>query len=149
MLLILLLIAITMTSRAWPAFSELGASYFFGTEWIPSEGKYGIVPLVYGTIVVSLIGLVFSVPVSIGIALFVTEVAPGRLRRPVVTVIDVLAAVPVGRVRPVGLLQPAADVPDGLQRHRRRRVAPIPVLNTTLRAQHRLVVHERRADRRP
>lgn len=93
-LVILLLIALTMTSRAWPAFSELGTSYFFGTEWIPVEGKYGILPLVWGTILVSVIALVFAVPVSIGIALFVTELAPTRLRRPVTTVIDVLAAIP-------------------------------------------------------
>jgi phosphate transport system permease protein len=93
-LVVLLLIAVTMTSRAWPAFSELGTSYFFGTEWIPSEGKYGILPLVWGTILVSLIALAFAVPVSIGIALFVTELAPNRLRRPVITVIDILAAIP-------------------------------------------------------
>jgi phosphate transport system permease protein len=93
-LVILLLIAVTMTSRAWPAFSELGTSYFFGTEWIPSEGKYGILPLVWGTILVSVIALVFAVPVSMGIALFVTELAPTRLRRPVITVLDILAAIP-------------------------------------------------------
>ncbi|MFZ4519632.1 MAG: phosphate ABC transporter permease subunit PstC [Microthrixaceae bacterium] len=93
-LVILLLIAVTMTVRAWPAFSELGASYFFGTEWVPSQGKYGILPLVWGTVLVSLIALLFAVPMSIGIALFVTELAPRRLRRPVVTVVDILAAVP-------------------------------------------------------
>ncbi len=93
-LLVLAMIAIAMTAQAWPAWSELGASYFFGTEWIPSEGKYGILPLIYGTMVVSLIALVFAVPVSVGIALFVTELAPRRLRRPVITVIDILAAVP-------------------------------------------------------
>ena len=93
-LLVLAMIAIAMTAQEWPAWSELGASYFFGTEWIPSEGKYGILPLIYGTMVVSLIALVFAVPVSVGIALFVTELAPRRLRRPVITVIDILAAVP-------------------------------------------------------
>ncbi len=93
-LLILLLIAVTMLTSAWPAFSELGTGYFFGTEWIPSDGKYGILPLVWGTVVVSVIALCFSVPMSVGIALFVTELAPQKLRRPVITVVDVLAAVP-------------------------------------------------------
>lgn len=93
-LAVLALIAIAMTQQAWPAWSELGTSYFFGTEWIPSQGKYGILPLVYGTIVVSVIALVFAVPVSVGIALFVTELAPDRVRRPVITVVDLLAAVP-------------------------------------------------------
>jgi len=93
-LLVLLLIAIVTVQRAWPAFSELGGKYFFGTEWIPSEGKYGIVPLVFGTVVVSLIAIAVSVPMSIGIALFVTELAHRRIRGAVVTVIDLLAAVP-------------------------------------------------------
>ena len=93
-LLVLLLIAVTTTYRAWPAFSELGLSYFFGTEWIPSKGLYGILPLVYGTVLVSVIAILIAVPVSVGIALFVTEVAHRRARSTVVTVIDLLAAVP-------------------------------------------------------
>jgi phosphate transport system permease protein len=93
-LVVLTMVAVSMTAQAWPAWSELGTSYFFGTEWIPSQGKYGILPLVYGTMVVSVIALLFAVPISVGIALFVTELAPRRLRRPVITVIDILAAVP-------------------------------------------------------
>lgn len=93
-LVILAAIAISTTVSAWPAFTSEGASYFFGTSWVPSNGEFGILPLVYGTLVVSIIAVVLSVPVSIGIALFVTEVAPVRLRRPVVTTIDILAAVP-------------------------------------------------------
>ena len=67
-LAILGLIAVTMISGAWPAFSELGTSYFFGTEWVPSSGKYGILPLVWGTILVSLIARAFAVPISVGIS---------------------------------------------------------------------------------
>ena len=93
-LLILLLIAISTTNQAWPAFSEFGAGYFFGTEWIPSEQLYGILPLVFGTVVVSLIAVVFAVPVSIGIALFITELAHRRIRGTITLVIDLLAAVP-------------------------------------------------------
>jgi phosphate transport system permease protein len=93
-LVILLLIAVTTTKQAWPAFSELGTSYFFGLEWIPSEGIYGIVPLVYGTVLVSLIAVFFAVPLSIGIALFVTELAHRRVRSSITLVIDLLAAVP-------------------------------------------------------
>lgn len=128
-LLVLLLIAVTMTSRSWPAFSELGTDYFFGTEWIPSEGKYGILPLVYGTVLVSVIALVFAVPVSVGIALFVTELAPRRLRRPVITVIDVLAAVPsvvFGLWAFYNLLPTFQDVFNSIA----DAVSPIPVLNT-------------------
>lgn len=93
-LLVLLLIAVTTTQRAWPAFMEFGAGYFFGTDWVPSEGKFGILPLVFGTVVVSTIATLLAVPVSVGIALFVTEVAHKRFRSWVVTTIDLLAAVP-------------------------------------------------------
>jgi phosphate transport system permease protein len=93
-LLILALIALTTTQRAWPAFTELGADYFLGKSWAPSEGRYGILPLVYGTVVVSLVAVALAVPVSIGIALFVTELAHRRLRGVVVTTVDLLAAVP-------------------------------------------------------
>lgn len=93
-LVILLLIALTTTNQAWPAFSEFGADYFLGTEWIPSEGLYGILPLVYGTVLVSLLAVLFAVPVSIGIALFITELAHRRVRGAITTVIDLLAAIP-------------------------------------------------------
>jgi phosphate transport system permease protein len=93
-LLILLLIALSTTNQAWPAFSEFGLDYFLGTEWRPSEQLYGILPLVYGTMVVSLIAVAFAVPISIGIALFVTELAHRRIRGSITLVIDLLAAVP-------------------------------------------------------
>lgn len=93
-LVVLGLIALVTTQRAWPAFSELGGRYFFGTEWIPSDGKFGIVPLVFGTVLVSVLAIAISVPLSVGLALFVTELAHRRVRASVVTVIDLLAAVP-------------------------------------------------------
>ncbi len=91
---ILVLIAVVITRQAWPAFSELGLGYFFGTEWIPSEGRFGIVPLLYGTVLVSILAILIAVPVSVGIALFVTEVVHRRARGGVTTTIDLLAAVP-------------------------------------------------------
>lgn len=93
-LVILGAIAVVTTVYAWPAFADQGIGYFLGTEWAPSQGEFGIVPLVFGTVIVSLVALIFAAPVSIGIALFTTEISPPRLRRPVVTVIDILAAVP-------------------------------------------------------
>ncbi len=93
-LVVLGLIVIATTRDAWPAFADLGPDYFFGTIWSPADGKYGIVPLVYGTVVVSLIAVAFSVPVSVGIALFITEVATKRVRGVVTMTVDLLAAVP-------------------------------------------------------
>lgn len=128
-LVVLALIAITTTQRAWPAFSELGLSYFFGTEWVPSEGRYGILPLVYGTVLVSLLALLFAVPVSIGIALFITELAPRRVRGSITLVIDLLAAVPSvvfglwGFYKLIPIFQDVFNsIADLLE--------PVPVLNT-------------------
>jgi phosphate transport system permease protein len=93
-LAILALIAITTTQKGWPAFHQLGAKYWFGTTWAPKSGKYGIVPLVYGTLVVALIAVTFALPLSLGIALFVTEMVPRRFKSTTTTIMDVLAAVP-------------------------------------------------------
>ena len=93
--LIILGLVITFTTKeAWPAFTAPGSDFFTSTRWAPNEGIFGSLTLVYGTAVVSLIALVFAVPTSVGIALFLTEVAPVRLRRPISLIIDLLAAVP-------------------------------------------------------
>jgi phosphate transport system permease protein len=93
-LVILGWIAVSTTTHAWPAISHTGVAYVFGDNWDPSHGHFEARALIYGSLVVSLIAVVVAVPVSIGIALFMTEVAPRRLRGPITTVIDLLAAVP-------------------------------------------------------
>lgn len=65
-----------------------------GTHWYPNRGEFGALPMIYGTLVTSALALVLAVPVALGAALFVTEAAPRRLRRPIASVIDLLAAVP-------------------------------------------------------
>jgi len=97
-LAILALILFTTTSEAWPALREMGLGFVTERTWDPNpaigEPIFGALSYVYGTAVTALIALVFAVPVSIGIALFLTELAPRRLRGAAVTVIDLLAAVP-------------------------------------------------------
>jgi len=93
-LLILGLIAFSTTREAWPAFSHDGLRFFTSSRWAPSAEVFGSLPFVYGTVVTAVISLVFAVPVSIGIALFLSDVAPRRLRRPVSSLVDLLAAVP-------------------------------------------------------
>src|SRR6516164_2243123 len=93
-LAILALIAISTTKEAWPIFSHDAAEFFFSSTWAPNQGKFGSLAFVYGTLVTSVIALVFAVPLSIGIALFITEVAPRWLKRPIVSVLDLLAVVP-------------------------------------------------------
>ena len=93
-LAILALIAWSTTKEAWPAFRAEGLSFVTSTKWVPAEGKFGALAFIYGTVLSSLIALVLAVPVSVGIALYANEAAPRRLRKPVVYVMDLLAAIP-------------------------------------------------------
>ena len=93
-LVVLALIAGSMAQKAWPAFRHSGLSFVTSSRWAPNVEVFGALAFVAGTLIVSLIALVFAVPVSMGIALFLSEMAPRRLRRPVIYLIDLLAAVP-------------------------------------------------------
>ncbi len=93
-LAILGFIALSMTHKAWPAFSHDGLRFFTSTRWAPNADVFGSLPFVYGTVVTAAVALVLAVPVSIGLALFLSDVAPRGLRRPVSSLVDLLAAVP-------------------------------------------------------
>jgi phosphate transport system permease protein len=93
-LIILGLIAISTTRTAWPAFQQEGIHFFTSTTWDVPKQQFGALAFIFGTLLVSAIALVFSVPVSIGLALFITEIAPRRSRHSIVSVVDLLASVP-------------------------------------------------------
>jgi phosphate transport system permease protein len=92
-LVILVLIAVTTTQQASSWFTTEGWGVF-GTVWNQAANKFGATPFIYGTAVTGVIALVMAVPVSIGIALLLTEVVPYRVARPIVYVVDLLAVVP-------------------------------------------------------
>lgn len=73
---------------------EFGIGFLFDSEWDPVNDKYGALIPIYGTLVTSAIALLIAVPVSFGIALFLTELSPKWLRRPLGTAIEMLAAIP-------------------------------------------------------
>ena len=79
---------------AWPTIIKFGQHFLFEREWNPPMDQFGAVVPIYGTIVTSLIALLIAVPVSFGIALFLTELSPPWLRRPLGTAIELLAAIP-------------------------------------------------------
>jgi len=111
-LVILALIAYTTTKNAWPWFKSEGLG-IFSSDWDPPHGKFGAGAMIYGTFLVGLIALIISVPISVGIALFVTEIAPRWLRRPVIYTVDLLAAIPsvvFGLWAFLVLAQPLADI---------------------------------------
>jgi len=93
-LVILALIAISSTGKALPAFRHEGLRFIFSSNWDPANNKFGALAFIFGTMVTSLIAIVIGVPVSIGIALVLTELAPRRVRTPIIYVMDLLAAVP-------------------------------------------------------
>jgi len=90
-LLVLGLIAVTMTRRAWPAF---GSEFFSSTRWSAADGVFGALPFIWGTLYTAAIAIAIAVPISLGVALFITQVAPPWLKKPLVYLIDLLAVVP-------------------------------------------------------
>lgn len=87
-------IIISLVVSAWPALSEFGLGFFFTIEWDIINGKFGGLIAVFGTVVTALIALLIAVPLSFGIAVFLTETCPVPLRRPLGTAVELLAAVP-------------------------------------------------------
>jgi len=78
----------------WQALSAFGPAFFVTDAWNPVTERFGALVPIYGTLVSSFIALIIAVPISFGIALFLTEIAPHWLRRPIGTAIELLAAIP-------------------------------------------------------
>jgi phosphate transport system permease protein len=93
-LVMLIAILTSLTISAWPAISKYGFSFLTSTTWDPVKDEYGGLVMIYGTVATSFIALLIAVPVSFGIALFLTELSPAWLKRPLGTAIELLAAVP-------------------------------------------------------
>ena len=87
-------IIVSLLVGAAPAIKEYGLSFLWRSEWDPVQNRYGGLVMIYGTLMTSLIALLIAVPVSFGIALFLTELSPLWLKRPLGTAIELLAAVP-------------------------------------------------------
>ena len=88
------LIAYKILELAWPAIKESGLSFIWTNAWNPVTLDFGALIFIYGTVVTSMIALVLATPLSIAIALFLTEIAPRRLATPIATMVELLAAIP-------------------------------------------------------
>ena len=93
-LCILLAILASLTVNAWPAIEKYGLGFLTSPVWDPVQEEFGGLVMIYGTLMTSFIALVIAVPVSFGIAVFLTELSPAWLRRPLGTAIELLAAIP-------------------------------------------------------
>jgi phosphate transport system permease protein len=92
--LVLVGIAYETIHIAWPAISKFGLAFVTTNDWNPVTERFGAAPFIYGTVVTSAIALLIAAPLSIAISVYLTELAPARLRRPVATLVDMLAAIP-------------------------------------------------------
>jgi len=90
----LLGIIASLVFNAAPALSKFGFGFFTTVEWDIINGEFGGLIAIYGTVITSVIALIIAVPLSFGIAVFLTEICPASLRRPLGTAIEILAAVP-------------------------------------------------------
>ena len=93
-LALVIAILVVLVVQAWPAFHRFGWHFFSGREWDPAHATFSALTSIFGTLVTSAIAMVIAVPVSFGIALFITELAPAWLRAPVSTAVELLAAIP-------------------------------------------------------
>jgi phosphate transport system permease protein len=93
-LLILGGIIVSLVYGAWPALNTFGISFLYDESWNPVTERFGAIAPVYGTVVTSIIAMLIAVPVGLFIALFLTELCPMWLRRPIGVAIELLAGIP-------------------------------------------------------
>src|SRR6202790_691157 len=87
-------VAVSLLRGAWPALDHFGFSFVSREIWNPVTDQFGALAPIYGTVVTSLIAMALAVPAGVGIALFLTELCPPLLKRPIGVAVELLAAVP-------------------------------------------------------
>lgn len=93
-LVIMVLVGSFLAYRASQALNKAGWSFFTEQAWEPDAGKFGIAAVIVGTILIATVAIVVALPLSLGTALFITEYAPRQLRSFLVSIVDLMAAIP-------------------------------------------------------
>jgi phosphate transport system permease protein len=91
---LLALIAFEVIAAAWPAFQRFGFGFLTSSAWDPVREQFGAAPMIYGTIVSSVLALALATPLALGVALYLSEFSPLWLRQPISFLVDLLAAIP-------------------------------------------------------
>ncbi|WOD38490.1 phosphate ABC transporter permease subunit PstC [Nodosilinea sp. E11] len=92
---VLLWIILQTTVSAWPAIRQFGLGFVIGTTWNPVTNIYGVLPMIYGTLVTAFIALLIAVPLGVGVAIFLTEgFAPVWITTPIAFAIELIVAIP-------------------------------------------------------
>jgi phosphate transport system permease protein len=131
-LLLLAGIIVSLVAGAWPSIRHFGLPFLWTAEWDPVQEKFGGLVMIYGTLVTSAIALIIAVPVSFGIALFLTELSPRWLKRPLGTAIELLAAIPSIVYGMWGLLVFSPILAQYVQQPLQRAFGDVPVLAALL-----------------
>ncbi|MDO5639338.1 MAG: phosphate ABC transporter permease subunit PstC [Neisseria sp.] len=121
-------ILISLVIGALPSMREFGFGFFTSSDWDTVQSKYGALAPIYGTLVTSFIALAIAVPVSFGIAVFLTELCPAFLRRPLGICIELLAGIPSIIYGMWGLFVFAPVFSDYIQPFFIKYLGPIPVV---------------------
>jgi phosphate transport system permease protein len=87
-------VIISLVMGAWPTIKAFGFSFLTSESWSPTRDRFGALASIYGTLITSLLAMLVAVPVGIGVAIFLTELCPRRLRRPIGIAIELLAGIP-------------------------------------------------------
>ena len=93
-LVIMALVGLFLSLRAAEALNKSGLDFFTTQAWEPDSGKFGIAAVIFGTIVIAIIAIAVAVPFSLGTSLYISEYAPRRIKRLLVTLVDLMAAIP-------------------------------------------------------
>lgn len=93
-LILIFVMLVSMFYFSWPAIKKFGLSFLVSMKWNPVLDDFGALPFIYGSLITSLISLVIAVPLGIGSAIFLTEIAPPKMSNPLSFIIELLAAVP-------------------------------------------------------
>jgi phosphate transport system permease protein len=117
----------SLAANAGAAARAFGLPFLWGREWNPSRGRFGALPFVYGTLMSSLIALVISVPLSLGVAVFLVEQSPRRLSRPLTFLVELLAAIPSVVYGLWGIFVLAPALRDYVETPLQRRAGWLPV----------------------
>lgn len=88
------LIFIVLFKESWLSIKQFGLKFLYSSAWNPVTSDFGALPAIYGTIVSSIIAIAIALPISLGIAIFLTEMAPRGLKGPIGTAIELLASIP-------------------------------------------------------
>jgi phosphate transport system permease protein len=123
-------VIVSLIGGAVPALSEFGLGFLVDQSWNPVTERFGALAPIYGTIVTSLIAMLFAVPLGLGIAIFLTEVCPRWLRRPIGIAIELLAGIPSIIYGIWGLFVFAPFLQQTLQPALIDLFGPIPVLSS-------------------